>query len=367
MIDPLGVIPLYLQIRDVLRSEILERKYQEGDSFFSELDLAARFGVARGTVRQALACLEQDGFIRREKGRGTFISRRAMLGERTNAATISFIVPHFRDAFVPVMLLGVEAAARERGAQVLFRHIESNPSLQNQALEEARSYGADGVLLFPVDATFADPALLQLLAEGFPVVLVDHYIPGVDVDYVISDGYGGMLRAVQHLLGYGHQRIGFVTWDVHRAGEMGRYLGYQQGLREAGIEPSNDLFCQVEEYPVDDLSPLIHFLSSPNRPTAVVALNDYLAIKVMKICKDLNLRVPHDLSVVGFDNTDIAAQPEVSLTTVSQPIHEIGAQAVRLLLNKIAGLSLGTQRLILPTSLIVRESSAKAPTDKGNR
>jgi DNA-binding LacI/PurR family transcriptional regulator len=260
------------------------------------------------------------------------------------------------------MLLGVEAAARERGAQVLFRHIESNLTLQSQALEEARAYGAAGVLLFPVDATYRDPALLHLLAEGFPVVLLDHYIPGVDVDYVVPDGYGGMLRAVQHLLGFGHRRIGFVTWDVQRSGEAGRFIGYQQGLREWGIEPSVDLICQLEEYPVEDLSPLTELLSRPNRPTAIVALNDYLAIKVMKVCRDLKLRIPQDLALIGFDNTDLAAQLEVPLTTVSQPIHEIGAQAVRFLLNKIGGFNQGPQRLILPTSLIIRESSGNTLT-----
>ncbi len=360
MIDSFGVIPLYLQIRDTLRSEILERLYQDGETFYSEMDLSARFGVARGTVRQALALLELDGYIRREKGKGTFISRRAIVQDRPSTTTVSFIVPHCRDTFVPTMLVGVEAAARERGAQVLFRHIESSQTLQSQALKEARAYGAAGALLFPVDATYRDPALLQLLAEGFPIVLLDHYIPGVDADYVVSDGYGGMLRAAQYLLGLGHRRIGFVTWDVKRSGEAGRFLGYQQGLREWDIEPSMDLICQLEEYPVEDLSPLNDFLSGPKRPTAILALNDYLAIKVMKVCRNLNLRIPQDLALIGFDDTDIAAQLDVPLTTVSQPIHEIGAQAVRFLLNKIGGICQYPQRLILPTTLIIRESCGKA-------
>jgi len=359
MLDQSGVLPLYLQMRDILRSEILENLYQEGDTFYGEMELAARFGVARGTVRQALAALEQDGYIRREKGRGTFISKREIRADRASTITISLIVPHCRDSFVPTMLLGVEAAARERKAHVLFQHIESNPILQSQALEEARAYGVDGVLLFPVDATYRDPALLRLLADGFPVVLLDHYIPGLDADYVVSDGYGGMLRAVQLLLSLGHSRIGFVTWDVYRAGEVGRFLGYQQALREWGVEPSADLVCQLDEYPNEDLSKLDKILSGPNRPTALVTLNDYLATKVMRVCRGLNLRIPQDLSLIGFDDTDIAAQLEVPLTTVCQPIYEIGAQAVRFLLNKIAGNTKFPQRLILPTNLVIRESCGK--------
>ena len=170
MLDRDSAVPLYLQVRDALRSEILEEEYQDGDRFHGEADLVQRFGVARGTVRQALDLLEREGFLRRERGRGTFVSRTGIAaGEpAANPLTISFIVPHCRDSFVPTVLLGVEAAARERGAQILFRHVESNPSMQSQALREARAYGVAGVLLFPVEASVQDPALVQLLVTGSP-------------------------------------------------------------------------------------------------------------------------------------------------------------------------------------------------------
>jgi GntR family transcriptional regulator, arabinose operon transcriptional repressor len=360
MLTPDNVTPLYLKIRDILRSEILEKPYRKGEPFFSESDLIERFSVARGTVRQALMTLEQEGYIHREKGRGTFVSFQGITPYQSSTTTISFIVPHFRDSYVPTILLGVEAAARERGVNVLFRHAESNVNLQTQLLREARDYGAAGILLFPVDSSYHDPALLELLANQFPVVLVDHYISGLDLDYVISDGYGGMLRAVQHLLAMGHRKIGFVTWDLNRAGEGGRFLGYQQALREWGLEPTPDLVCNLPDYPVDDLSGLTGFLSRPHHPTAVVALNDFLAMKVMKACRDVGMRIPEQIALTGFDDTDIAAQMEIPLTSVSQPIHEIGAQAVRLLLNKIDGLSHETQRTVLPTHLVVRESSKPA-------
>lgn len=356
--DP--ITPLYLKIRDSLRSEILEKPYQAGDPFYSEGELATKYGVARGTIRQALATLEQEGYIRREKGRGTFVSFKGFSPGQANSTTICFIVPHFRDSYVPTILLGVEAAARECGVNVLFRHTESNPDLQTRLIKEAHDYGAAGILLFPVDSTYRDPILLQLLTDGFPIVLLDHYIAGIDTDYVVSDGYGGMLRAVQHLLGMGHRRIGFVTWDLNRAGETGRFLGYQQALREWGIEPTPELVCKVPEYPVDYLADLTEFLARADRPTAIVTLNDYLAVKVVRACREANLKIPGDIALVGFDDTDIAVQMEIPLTSVSQPIHEIGAQAVRILVNKMKGSTQETQRIILPTHLIIRESSGSA-------
>jgi GntR family transcriptional regulator, arabinose operon transcriptional repressor len=357
LINQVPDTPLYLKIRDALRSEILEKPYQTGDPFYSEGDLVAKYGVARGTIRQALSTLEQEGYIRREKGRGTFVSLKGFSPDQANTTTISFIVPHFRDSYVPTILLGVEAAARECGVNVLFRHAESDPDLQSRLIREAVEYGSAGILLFPVDSTYHDPILLQYLASGFPIVVLDHYFAGVDTDYVISDGYGGMLRAVQHLLGLGHRQIGFVTWDLNRAGEMGRYLGYQQALREWKIEPAPDLTCNLPEYPVDDLSALTAFLARSDRPTAIVALNDYLAVKVMRACRDAGLKIPGDLALIGFDDTDIAAQMEIPLTSVSQPIHEIGAQAIRILVNKIKENTQETQRVVLPTHLVIRESS----------
>jgi DNA-binding LacI/PurR family transcriptional regulator len=352
------LIPLYLQIRDILRTEILEKQYKDGEAFFSEAELVARFDVARGTIRQALDSLERDGCIRREKGRGTFVSKPGFAISKSDVITISFIVPHCRDSYVPTMLLGVEAAARERGAQVLFRHVESNPDLQSQVLEQARAYGAAGVLLFPVDATYRDPSLVKLLSDGFPIVLVDRYVQGMDLSYVITDGYGGMLSAVQHLSSLGHSRIGFITWDMNRTGQAGRFLGYQQGLRDIGIEPEPDLVCLINKYPSEDIeqAKILEFLSGAARPSAVITLNDYLALQVMRSCRELGLRVPQDLAIIGFDNIDTVAQLEIPLTTIAQPIHEIGAQATRMLLNKITGLSQGTGRIILPTHLVIRES-----------
>lgn len=358
MLDRESAVPLYLQIRNALRSEILEGPYQDGDPFYGEAELVQRFGVARGTVRQALEDLEREGHIRRERGRGTFIAKTGLAADKpaANYLTISFIVPHCRDSFVPTVLLGVEAAARERGAHILFRHVESNPALQSRALQEARAYGVAGVLLFPVDASSPDPALMQLLEEKFPVVLVDRYIKGLTVDYVITDGYGGMLRAVQHLLGLGHRRIGLVTWDADRAGQVGRLLGYRQALRDGGVDLSPELICQLREYPAEDYSPLVAFLSRPDRPTAIVALNDYLAVRVVRTCRELGLRIPEDLALIGFDDIDLAAQLEVPLTTVAQPIYQMGFQSARLLLDKIASPDQGIQRIILPTRLVIRES-----------
>ena len=357
MVDRNSSVPLHLQIRNILRSEILEERYRDAN-LPGELQLVERFGVSRGTVRQALRSLEQLGFIRRARGKGTLIisNEQAELPSSTNPIIVSLIVPHCRDSFVPTLLLGVEMAMRERSARLFFNHTEKSIDLQNNALNAARDYGVSGIILLPVDVSYQDPVLKQLNLEKFPIVLVDRYIYGLDIDYVTTDGYGGMLRAVQHLLALGHRRIGFVCFSLEHTGQMCRFLGYQQALLEWDIPSDPSLVCELAELPDENLEALHQYLTSPNRPTAIVALNDYLAVKIINLCRQSGIRIPDELALVGFDDIDIAAQLETPLTTVTQPIYEMGYQAAQLLLNKISGRSSGIQRIILPTHLTIRKS-----------
>jgi DNA-binding LacI/PurR family transcriptional regulator len=178
----------------------------------------------------------------------------------------------------------------------------------------------------------------------------------MSLDYVTTDGFGGMLSAVQHLLNLGHRRIGFVAFDLEHSGQRCRYLGYEQALHEWGLASDPALVCELAETPVEDFKPLVSFLSSPKRPTALVTNNDYLAIKTFNLCSQMGIRIPEDLALVGFDDIDISAQLAVPLTTVTQPIFDMGYQAAKLLLDKINHRVSGTRHLILPAQLTIRDS-----------
>jgi GntR family transcriptional regulator, arabinose operon transcriptional repressor len=354
-------VPLYLQIRDALRSEILEGRYLN-KSLPGELDLVERFGVSRGTVRQALRSLEQLGMLKRERGRGTFAltTSRPPHSQVSSPITAAIIVPHLRGSVVPTLLLGVESVTRKRGARLVFNQSEQSQEIQSKVLEEVRNSEVSGIILFPVDAGYRDPVLQQMISDGYPVVLVDRYIRGLNLDYVTSDGYGGMLQAVQHLLGIGHRRIGFITWNLHQSGQFSRFLGYRQALLDWGIEPDANLVCEMQELPVESLEPLEQFLQGSHRPTAVVTLNDYLATQVFRVARRLGLSIPKDLALIGFDDIDVDAQMDVPLTSVSQPIFEMGSRVAELLLEKISAPQRDTQRVILTTHLVIRESCGRS-------
>lgn len=349
-------IPLYMQVAEILTQRILNGDYPSGSSLPAEADLCAEFGIARGTVRQALSKLENEGFVRREQGRGTFVTwGQGHGGNRLTSNQIGLVVPYVRDSFVSTILLGAERAATEHDLSMTFKHAANDPDRQDEVLQELAEQRLAGIVLYPVNSMRSE-RVRQLLGMGFPVVLIDRYLPGTGADYVMSDHFYGALRATQHLLELGHRRIGLVSWRDPAISLEHRAAGYRQALTEMGLPYDPDLVCVVEGYPSIDLGPLCHFLDRRTGVSAVFAVNDQIALAVYKAARQLGIRIPEDLALVGFDNLDFTMHLDVPLTTVEQPAFELGQQAVRALIQRIENPATEPQRIILPTRLIVRRS-----------
>jgi len=350
-------VPLYLQVSEILIQRILAGEWSLDQSLPAEPELCEEFGVARGTLRQALSKLETEGYVRRERGRGTFV---IWNGGRVNANQlagnqIGFVVPYVRDSFVPSILLGVEKAAAEHGLSILFKHAANDPDLQNEVLETLVSQNLAGAILYPVDSVHVE-GVRKLINSGYPLVLIDRYLRGIISDYVMSDHFGGALRAVQHLIKLGHERIGFVSWCDPSISLEHRQVGYRQALTEAGVPFDPKQVFEVEGYPTVALDPLCAFLEEQSRLSAIVTANDQLALAVYHAARTVGKRIPHDLAVIGFDNLDFTEHLDVPLTTVAQPAFDIGRTAVEVLVRRIQGEVTGFQQIILPTQLIIRRS-----------
>lgn len=351
--------PLYLQLTDILRQRIIDGDWREtGAQLPTEPELCAEFDVARGTVRQALSMLEQEGYVRRERGRGTFVDWN---GDQITAKTdarlnqIGFVVPYVRDSFIPNILLGVERTATDRGMSVIFQHVENDPSQQKLQLQEMAAHHIAGVILYPTDSAHMD-SVADFMRSGTPIVLIDRYTRGTPSDYVMADHFGGALQATQHLLALGHERIGFVSWDDNSISMEHRAAGYRQAMLEAGLSFDPDLCSEVRSYPDIPLEPVRQYLTREPRLTAVFAANDQIALAIYRAARSLGMSIPDDLALVGFGDIDLVAHLDVPLTTVVLPTYEIGEQAVLMLLRRIHHHPRNWQRMILPTSMVIRES-----------
>ena len=168
-------IPLYQRIHALLRQRILSGEWNYGAMLPNEHDFCEEYKVSRGTIRQVLSELEKEGIIRREQGRGTFVTSTARPeGSKGQVnRTISFIVPYVRDSFVATILLGVENVARTRGYAVLFSHVENDLEKQEIVLRTALNQGVAGIILYPVNSTDAGSVLTRLIQQRFPLVMVD--------------------------------------------------------------------------------------------------------------------------------------------------------------------------------------------------
>jgi len=350
--------PLYIQVANIIKERIENGTWRDGDSIPPEKALCAEFDIARGTLRQALQLLKAEGYLRREQGRGTFIKLSTANSNQPDSARtrhLAFVVPYVRDSSVSTILLGFEKMAEKAGYSVIFNHVNNDPQQQAEVVQKLVRQGVMGIALYPVDSEHIGP-IERLVTSGFPIVLVDRYLKNLSTDYVMSDHFGGAIRGVHYLVNQGHERVGFVTWISPAVSMEHRKLGYLQAMRERGIEPENDLICQVQGYPTIDLTPLRDYLSSENRPTAIFAANDQIAIALYRAAALVGLSIPNDLTVLGFDNLDLTPHLDPPLTTIAQPFSKIGQVAVELLLNRIRGEAGYLQQATLAPELIVRKS-----------
>lgn len=361
-------IPLYLQLSEILLGEIKLGKWAVDSQIPTEPELSERFDVARGTVRQALAKLESDGYLRRERGRGTFVNEVMLRRVLTPTAErqLVFVVPYVRDSFVTTILSGVERFATQQGWSVIFRHVENDPLYQKNMLQELIASAPAGIILYPVDSTSTE-AVRRVVQSGFPIVLVDRYVYGLTTDYVVADNFGGALSAMQHLIHLKHTRIGFVTWRDEATSLAHRQTGYRQAMSEAGLTVDDaTMICEVPSYPDIATEPLYDFLTRTPRLSAVFAANDQIGMAVYRVAREIGLRIPQDLAIVGFGDLDFTTQLDVPMTTIQLSAFDMGYNAARLLIDRATNPNRPLQRVILPTSLVVRQSCG-AGTDSASR
>jgi LacI family transcriptional regulator len=197
--------------------------------------------------------------------------------------------------------------------------------------------------------------------SGTPVVVID---PARDstVPSVTADNLAGATTVVEHLLGLGHRRIGFIAGRSSLAAAWSREEGYRRALADAGV-PVDPMLIKRGDFNPESATPLARaLLDRADRPTAIFAASDGMALKALEVAKELGLSVPGDLSVVGFDNIPESALAEPGLTTVDQSMNRLGCEAAHMLKSLVCGDWEGPSQLVLPTRLVVRGSTAPPRT-----
>jgi DNA-binding LacI/PurR family transcriptional regulator len=325
-------------------------------------DVAQRAGVGVGTVSRVLNDNPSVSDATRRKVLSAIealdytpspIARRLSLGK---TLTIAVVVPFFtRPSFVE-RLRGVEYALADSEYDLILFNVETTAKRDAYFRSIPRRERVDGLLIVTLAPNDAD--VDRFLRANVPTVLVDAHHPWLS-QVVIDDVAGGRM-ATQHLIELGHHKIGFVGDEFdnpfHFVSSRDRYEGYRQALEEAGI-PFRPEYHRQGEHGRKQARGMAHeLLALPGPPTAIFAASDIQAIGVLEAAQDAGLQVPGELSVVGYDDIEIAEY--LNLTTIRQPHFALGVEGVKLLLESIATLPLTTHQILLPIELVVRHTSA---------
>lgn len=308
-----------------------------------------RYGVAADTLAKVQAVIDELGYE-------ASLVAQSLRNHRTNV--IGVLVTDF-EPFSTELLKGAADAIRETGFELVVY------SAGGRAGERT---GWERRYLSRLSGTLVDGALLVTptvvdVNYGAPIVAVDPHTGPPGFPTVDSDNLHGARLATEHLLELGHRRIAMLTGRPDLESARLRERGYREALAAAGV-PVDDRLVRVGAYDADvSVEPARELLTADDPPTAVFAANDVSAIATVQVAAELGLRVPGDLSVVGFDNIAESALNEPPLTTIDQPIRTMGQRAMDLLVALIRGEEPEVTHITLPTSLVVRASTAAPGTE----
>lgn len=359
-------IPLHTQLLNELRHAIFSGKLKPHEQLPGEYALIEALNISRSTVQRAWQTAQEEGLIYRVPAKGTFV---AEVSTATPAGRfIGFIVAEFRYAFDSHLFRGAEELLQAHGYRLLFAQSNRRIEEENRLIHEMCSEGVAGILLWPV-AESAHRRYATSPECSVPIVLLDRPIDGAMLPCITSQNYEGALEAMQHLLDYGHRAISFLAWppveDLLPIAE--RLRAYRDAMTRAGLTPRPVIqlgepleavnYQRYAHEAHQDVAFLVETLRQPDRPTAILAMNDLVALLVLRAAEQVGLRVPDDLSVIGFDNLEITEHVQPRLTTVNQDTALMGHEAVRRLLALIDGEKPQRIFTMLPTRLVVRDST----------
>ena len=285
------------------------------------------------------------------------------LGKGGASPFIGMIVPGLTWRMVASINFGVASAVERTNYEIILYTSTNDRDYRGVVDRVLGTNVVSGMLVVTHDQP-VEP-LIELQRTGMPVVLLNTLGAHVDLPSVESDSYGGARAAVQHLLEFGHRRIACIEGPEHYPCCVDRNKGYVDALAAAGITIDADLIRPGGFRPDEAHRQTVDLLCRPDRPTAIFAHNDPMAYAVLDAVEECGLRVPDDVSVVGFDDIVSSAHVRPALTTVRQPFEEMGRQAAEMLLGALSYEGGPPRHVRMPTDLAVRDSAG--PASRGRR
>ena len=341
----------------------------------TQLDVARKAGVSRATVSYVInnrpdrqVPISKETRLRvlevvEELGYEPDTRAQALRSGGTK--TLGLIIPDIRNPHFVETVDGVEREARASGYHLLFSNLGLNNEYGDEIFRDLLGQRIDGLILMGgiiYQSVVAKNALNRLLKRRLSIVeITDRSDISYQVDLVISDYRQATGEVMSHLLSLGHKRIGIILGVARPAMAVDRLDPYQESLRAAGLPVDPALIAECGPAIEEGYQAALRLLKLPSRPTALIAINDLLALGALRAAADLGLRISEDLSLVGFDDIFVDTYLVPRLTSVSKDTVDIGREAVRLVLERIQNPDRPRQIVNRAARFIPRESTGPAP------
>lgn len=327
-------------------------------------DVARKTGVSLATVSRVL---NGSSHPVNEETRQRVLKVAAQLGYRPNrlavglkknrSAALGFVVPGLMGGpFYSMLYHGIEAVANAKGYGILVTTTVGRGTNEERALNMLLERQVEGLIALPSSDAVE---LYGEVVEQAPLVFLDRYIDGVVADRVTSDDVRGGYLVTRHLINLGHRRIAFITGPEHPVtSTLNRLAGYERALNEAGIEFRKVITTDRDfEHTIrTGYSAAMHLFSNRENVTAVVAINDMVAMGVLQACWENGVEVPGELAVTGYSDTEFGQYLTPPLTSIQQDAYRMGELAAEILFKRLAGDKSPTCQVVVEPQLVVRQS-----------
>lgn len=351
----------YSRIMEDIRSGILSGKIKPGDRITSENQLCADYQVSRHTVRKAIAELSNKGYLVSIHGKGTFCKQ--IVPNEKASHNIGVITTYISDYIFPDVIRGIDDVLSAQGYSIILKSTGNSQSMEAKCLEDILSKNIDGLIIEPSksDIFNRNICLYDKLSEyQIPYVFIHGvYRQLSDQPSVLLADQQGSYLATKYLIDHGRKNlIGIFKIDDYQGKE--RYKGYIQALQEAGIpfDPDRIITYHTEDRKLKPALVTREYLERGLVIDGIICYNDQVAYSVSRELLALQVRIPEDIAIIGYDNSFLAENNLIPLSSVQHPKEELGKAAAHLLLDLLQGkVHKGQHHKIIPPELVLREST----------
>lgn len=374
-----GNTPLYLDIYQKLLSNIKEGLYKNGAKLPSEKEIAEQYDVSRITSKKAFEMLVDQGYIKRIPGKGSFVNdlktesfteqELSPVLVKRESKLIGLIIEEIGESFGTYTVAGVEQACAEHGYHVLLSCTYGDQKKEEKAIFELLQAGVAGFIIMPVHGDNFNPAILRLVIEDVPVVLIDRELKGVPASFVGTDNYDASYEITEYLFQSGHEKICIVSPMVNGTSTiLERKKGFLECNMKHGSLPDEQYsingvrstfpFSNRQETISEDIELVMDFIKNNKEVTAFFGVEYNIALIIYRAIRNLGYRVPEDYFIVCFDSP-VNFIDDYRFTFVRQNELQVAKESVRVLVDRIGG-NKEIKRIYINSEIVEGRSTGKA-------